>query len=97
MCLERPTRRPEGAPAAPEGGQEALRRGGGDGAKIDPRAKTHPRRVRHPEKVLSDPLPGTIFPSFWGSILDILHSAPMHFVESCLVAENMLKLKQTQD
>ena len=65
MCLERPTWRPEGAPTAPEGGQEALRRGGGDGAKIDPRAKTHPRRVRHPEKVLSDPLQGPFFHHFW--------------------------------
>ena len=89
MCLERPTWRPEGVPTAPEGGQEALRRGGGDGTKIDPRAKTRPRRVRHPEKVLLDPLRGPLFLSFWGSIWDILGSAPMHFVESCLVAENM--------
>ena len=77
-CSNSPRRRPGGS-------QER----GGDGSKIDPRAKTRPRRVRHPEKVLSDPLPGTIFPSFWGSILDILHSAPMHFVESCLVTVNM--------
>ena len=33
MCLERPTWRPEGAPTAPEGGQEALRRGGGTAQK----------------------------------------------------------------
>ena len=33
MCLERPTWRPEGAPTAPGGGQEALRRGGGTAPK----------------------------------------------------------------
>ena len=70
--------RPEGVQKLPDGGQEALRRlpgGEGNGAQIDPATGIQPKRAEHPEKVLSDPLPGTILPSFWGSILEILHSA----------------------
>ena len=60
--------RPEGVQKLPDGGQEALRRlsgGGGDGSQIDPTAGIRPKRAKDPEKVLSDPLRGPIFHSFF--------------------------------
>ena len=78
MCLERPTWRPEGAPTAPEGGQEARRRGGGR-RKNRPKSENPPNTCQTPRKGADWPSPGTIFSIILGIYSGYFELSPKAF------------------
>ena len=78
MCLERPTWRPEGAPTAPEGGQEALRSGGGSAQNSTQERKPAQDASDTPKRCCLTPS-GTIFSIILGFYSGYFELSPNAF------------------